>query len=215
MILTTLVCLLLSLDQHLSRLDGLILFALFVLYTYFLYWDERKHYQGKPQEEEDTAPKPRSAREAWLGALVAAVAMTVTVFAAQVVLGVTELVVVQTGVGGSFIGVITLGVASALPELTTALAGVRHKEHGISLGTLVGSNITNPLVGIGLGALVSTYWVPRPVLYWDFPAQSITGVIIWLLLVLNKGRLSRPLALVLVVVYILYIALRAIFFLTD
>ena len=70
-------------------------------------------------------------------------------------------VVMTTGVGGSLIGVVTLGVASALPELTTALAGARQKAHGISLGTLVGSNITNPLVAIGGGALISTYWIPR------------------------------------------------------
>jgi len=70
-----------------------------------------------------------------------------------------------TGLGGSLIGVITIGVASAAPELFTAVSGIRAKAKGISLGTLIGSNITNPLVARGGGALISTYWVPRHLIY--------------------------------------------------
>jgi len=51
-------------------------------------------------------------------------------------------------------------VAAALPELNTSVSGLRNGGVGISLGTLMGSNITNPLVAIGGGALLSTYWVP-------------------------------------------------------
>jgi cation:H+ antiporter len=216
LVVTTLVCLVLGLDGQFSRLDGLILFGLFVGYTYFLYWDERRYYK-KPANiaEEEEVPAPTTAGEAALSVLVALGAMGVTILAAQVVLVVTEMVVERTGVGGSFIGVVTLGVASALPELVTALAGVRHNEHGVSLGTLIGSNITNPLVGIGLGALVSTYWVPGPSLYWDFPWQSLTGALLWVLLWFTKGKLNRYGAAYLIVLYVLYVGLRAVFFLAD
>jgi cation:H+ antiporter len=215
LILTTLVCLLLGLDGSFSRLDGLVLFGLFVGYTYFLYWDERRYYKREDNEPAETVAVPRSGREAILYAVAALASMVVTVLAAQIVLGVTEYVVGETGVGGSFIGVVTLGVASALPELTTALAGVRHNDHGISLGTLIGSNITNPLVGIGLGALVSTYWVPGASLRWDFVWQSGSGLLLWLLLWRTKGRLGRYGAFYLAALYIAYVGLRAVFFLTD
>ncbi|HNY83468.1 MAG TPA: hypothetical protein PKK82_01300 [Anaerolineaceae bacterium] len=62
--------------------------------------------------------------------------------------------------------------ASTLPELTTAPAGVKHKEQGSSLGTLVGSNITNPLVAVGDDALISTYAVPEPLIGWDLPWET-------------------------------------------
>ena len=215
LILTTLVCFGLGIDGQFSRLDGLILFALFVAYTYFLYWDERKYYKREDNEPTETIAVPQSGREAILYAAAALGSMIVTVLAAQVVLGVTELVVNQTGIGGSFIGVITLGVASALPELTTAMAGVRHNDHGISLGTLIGSNITNPLVGIGLGALVSTYWVPGASLRWDFVWQSGSGLLLWLLLWRTKGKLNRYGAIYLILLYTVYIVLRAVFFITD
>jgi len=116
-------------------------------------------------------------------------------------------VVAVTGVGGSLIGVVTLGVASALPELTTAISGVRNKEHGISLGTLVGSNITNPLV--------STYYVPGPLVLWDLPWETITGAILWAILWFSKGRLNRVGAIYLMGLYVVYITLRVLFFAVD
>jgi len=87
-------------------------------------------------------------------------------------------VVVLTGLGGSLIGVIGLGVASASPEFFTAVFGLKQHSEGISLGTLIGSNITNPLVAMGGGALISTYWVPRPLIYWDLPMETITAALL-------------------------------------
>jgi len=141
--------------------------------------------------------------------------MALTVLAAQTVLGVIERVVSATGVGGSLIGVVTLGVASALPELTTALAGARRNAQGISLGTLVGSNITNPLVAIGLGALVSTYAVPRPLLVWDLPWATLSGGLLLGYLLWRKGRIGRWGAVYFVAMYVIYVTCRALFFAVD
>lgn len=206
-------------DRTYSRLDGLILFGTFVAYTYYLYWDERKYY--KPEDhgfgEAGETPKgvPENRQQAIGYTLIALVAMAVTVGSASVVLEITETIVQQTGVGGSLIGVVTLGVASALPEFVTAISGVRNKEHGISLGTLIGSNITNPLVAIGGGALLSTYWAPRPLLWWDLPWEAATGAILWAILWFTKGKLNRVGAFYLMGLYFAYVILRAIFFAVD
>jgi cation:H+ antiporter len=216
MILSALLCLALGWDGEYSRLDGLILFTAFVGYTYYLYQDERKHYKkvenGEGPPEEDT---PQNAREAARDGLIAVGAMGVTMLAAQIALSVTEQVVLVTGIGGSFIGVVTLGVASAMPELTTALSGVRNKDHGVTLGTLIGSNITNPLLGIGLGGLISTYWAPTPFLHWDLPWQALSGAMLWVILWFNKGRMGRKGAFYLMGIYVFYVVVRGLFFAVD
>lgn len=217
MIGTTVMCIILGWDRSYSRLDGLILFGTFVAYTYYLYLDERKYYAKTPPDGHlgDGADTPKTRGELLKSASITVLAMAGTILAAQVALGITEDVVRATGIGGSFIGVVTLGVASALPEFTTALAGVRHNAHGVSIGTLVGSNITNPLVAIGGGALLSTYWVPKPLIYWDLPWETITGAVLWVILWVSRGRLNKLGGTYLVILYVLYIALRAVFFVTD
>ena len=218
MIGTTVMCLVLGWDGTYSRVDGAILFDTFIIYSYYLYVDERKHYKeedNQPQSEKIANGIPHNIKEVLRDSAIAIGMLVLTVVGAVYVLSITEIVVERTGIGGSLIGVLTLGVASALPEFTTALAGIRHKENGISLGTLVGSNITNPLVAIGGGALISTYAVPGPLLEWDLPWETITGLILWGILLLTKGKLKKIHAFYLIGLYFVYVILRSVFFAVD
>jgi len=186
---------------------------------YYLYADERKHYKeedhGFKENGESPEGVPQTVKAAWQYGLVAMGALFFTIFSAMIALKITEVIVAKTGVGGSLIGVVTLGIASALPEFITAISGVRHGDGGISLGTLVGSNITNPLVAIGGGALISTYWVPGPLVLWDLPWETVTGAILWVILWLNKGKLGKLAAYYLIALYFIYVSLRMIFFSVD
>jgi cation:H+ antiporter len=219
MIITTLMCIVLGIDGQYSRVDGLILFGSFIAYMYYLYVDERKHYKAEDHGFTETGETPegipQNAKEAWRDSFIAIFALMITVGSAMIALQVTEVVVAQTGIGGSLIGVLTLGIASALPELITAVSGVRHGDSGIPLGTLIGSNITNPLVAIGGGAMISTYWVPRPLVVWDLPWETITGAILWVILWFNKGKLGKWVAYYLIALYFIYVTLRMIFFAVD
>lgn len=219
MIVTTIMCIVMGVDGIYSRVDGLILFGSFIAYMYYLYIDERKHYKEEDHgfSEEGEVPEgvPQNGKEALRDGIIAILALLVTVASAMVALQATEVVVGQTGIGGSLIGVVTLGIASALPELITAVSGVRHGDSGIPLGTLVGSNITNPLVAIGGGAIISRYWVPGPLVFWDLPWETVTGAILWIILWFSKGKLGKWGAFYLIGLYFIYISFRIIFFSVD
>lgn len=219
MIVTTIMCIILGVDGTYSRIDGAILFGTFLIYTLYLYLDERKHYKeedhGFTEDGETPAGVPKNSKEAWGYAFVALLAMVFTIISAMMTLQITEEVVAKTGVGGSLIGVVTLGVASALPEFITAISGIRKGDAGIPLGTLIGSNITNPLVAIGGGALISTYWVPGPLVKWDLPWETLTGIILWAVLWFSKGKAGKKTAIYLTILYFIYVSMRAIFFGVD
>ena len=219
MIITTLMCIILGWDGVYSRVDGMILFGSFIGYMYYLYRDERKFYKQEDHgfSDEGDVPDgvPKDSKEAGKYAFIAVIALVFTILSAMVALQITEVVVATTGIGGSLIGVMTLGLASALPELFTALSGLRHGDSGISLGTLIGSNITNPLLAIGGGAIISTYFVPRPLVYWDLPWETITGAILWIVLYFNNGKLGKWVAYYLIALYFVYITMRMIFFSVD
>jgi cation:H+ antiporter len=219
MIATTIMCIVLGIDGTYSRVDGLILFGTFIAYMFYLYADERKHYKeldhGFTDDGDIPEGVPRTGKEAWGFLLIAILALLFTVGSAMVALQITEIIVDRTGVSGSLIGVLTLGIASALPELVTAVAGIRNGDVGLPLGTLIGSNITNPLVAIGGGAIISTYWVPRPLVMWDLPWETITGAILWVLLWFSKGKIGKNGAIYLTVLYFVYVTLRMLFFSVD
>ena len=205
MIGTTLMCIILGWDLHYSRIDGLILFGTFVAYMFYLYKNEKKEH----------VPKKEMEREVWVVVGLMLTGMLVLILSSTVVLSVVEEIVTVTGIGGSLIGVLTLGIASALPEMMTAISGLRKKASGISIGTLIGSNITNPLVAIGLGSLISTYYVPRPLVYWDLPMETITAALLLIWLLCTDRKLGRKGAIYLMALYFVYAIIRILFFAVD
>jgi cation:H+ antiporter len=64
-------------------------------------------------------------------------------------------------ISASFFGVIFLGIATSLPELSTALLSIRKGKKDMSAGIMLGSNVTNLLLGLGIGGMISTYTVPQ------------------------------------------------------
>ncbi len=219
MIASTIMCIVLGLDGTYSRIDGLILLGSFLLYTAFLYQDERKYYKeedhGFTADGKIPENVPQTTGQAWRDGLISLFAIGLTIISSINVLQLTENIVSRTGLGGSLIGVITLGVASALPELTTAITGIKNGDSGIPLGTLIGSNITNPLVAIGGGALISTYWVPGPLIQWDLPWEAITGAFLWGILWINKGQAGKKTAIYLTIMYFVYVGFRVAYFGAD
>jgi len=102
-----------------------------------------------------------------------------------------------------------------LPEFITAVMSIRKGAKGIAVGTLVGSNITNPLVAIGLGGMLSTYYVPKPLIFWDLPMETITAALLLVWLFKHKRKLGRGGAIYLMCLYFAYAAIRIIYFTVD
>ncbi len=207
MIGTTLLTMLFSFDGLLSRIDGLILLTCFAGYIFYL-WKTKAVgvYDGTEITESQNIRKD---------ILIVIVGMALILASAHFALISTSNIVRLTGLGGSLIGVVTLGIAAALPEMFTAISGLKHKVVGISLGTLIGSNITNPLLGIGLGSAISTYFAPRPLYMWDLPMETITAALLLVYLLFKKGELNRMGGVYLIGLYIFYLVVRVLFFAVD
>jgi len=109
---------------------------------------------------------------------------------------------------------VVLGVCTAMPELMTALVSIYKGQREISAGILIGSNITNPLLSAGLGAMISGYTVPNVIVAYDLPAKIFTGALIYVFL-WRRQDLSRSEAIVLIALYFAYIAGREILFTAD
>ena len=110
-------------------------------------------------------------------------------------------------IAGSLIGALIIGVATALPEFTTAVTALLRGSSGLSLGTLVGSNITNPLFGIGIGAAIATYQVDADIVWLYIPfwfAASVLGMFFFY----RKLSLQRYEALILMLLYPAFVIFR-------
>jgi cation:H+ antiporter len=76
------------------------------------------------------------------------------VFAANHLVLIASDLAVSMAVPHSVVGTTISGLGTSLPELTIALMAAR-KSEGVAIGTLIGSNITDPLLSIGIAAVIS------------------------------------------------------------
>jgi cation:H+ antiporter len=101
------------------------------------------------------------------------------------------------------IGVL-LGLGTSLPEMTIAMKSMRRGADGLILGNLMGSNILDPLMAIGGGALIAPLTIDRKVLFFEFPFL-IVGTLMALLLLRERDDLDRYEGISLILFYLLFL----------
>ncbi|WP_135854278.1 sodium:calcium antiporter [Halorussus salinus] len=199
MVLAIGLALTLAADGTVSRADGLLLVGAFLVYLYYTY--DRGQRVTFPEEWEDEVGDVR------IDAAVAVAALAVVLASAFVALSALELLVASLGLGGSLVGIVTLGVGSALPELSTVGESIRRRRPTLAFGTLVGSNVVNLLVAVGLGAAISSYRVPPAVVLWDLPVMLLVALAATVYVArVADGELRRHHATWFVVGYFVFLA---------
>ncbi len=204
LIAATVILMLFSLNGLISRVEGFILFGGYLLYLWYLKTKGIDH---------ETVTKRAVKDHLVMHSAILIACFAVMTFAADRMLHHATILVETLHISASFFGVIMLGVAAAFPELITSIVAVYKKRARISAGILIGSNITNPMFALGLGALISTYTVPQSVVWFDMPVKIATALL--LLWFLWKGRLQKKQAAVLIILYLLYLLFRNILFPVD
>ena len=107
-----------------------------------------------------------------------------------------------------------VGIATSLHELTTSITAILRGASSISIGTLIGSNITIPMLAIGLVAMISTYQVPRSIIVYDLPVNIITAIIIMWFLWKDK-KITHKASMIMIAMYVTYILVRLKYFAVD
>ena len=196
-----------SLGGIITRIEGWLLLLAYIFYLIYL---KRK----KIHEKGIVASNHLTKKDIWFGSSLILISFVFMAFTAEFVLDSATFLISFLPISASFFGVILLGIASALPELTTSLLAVIRGKKDISAGILIGSNITNPLFGIGIGAAISSYVIPNVVIWYDLPIKIATAFLIYYFLLTNE-KLKKWESWVLIGIFIGYLIIRQIYFPID
>ena len=93
--------------------------------------------------------------------------------------------------------------------MAVAIRGVRAAVPGLAVGNLIGSNITDPLASLGLGASVHSVEVADEVIDFDLPIWG-AATLLGLALLASKQGVTRRRGLMLIGVFVGYSAARAL-----
>jgi cation:H+ antiporter len=113
----------------------------------------------------------------------------------------------QLGVSERIIGITLVSVGTSIPELAASLIAIYRKENAISLGNLLGSNMFNILVVLGVTSLIHPLQIyDSHLLNFDiYVVLGIAALILPLVFIPKRMQLGWQEGLVLLVCYLLFI----------
>lgn len=192
MMAVTLLLVLLGMDGKISRLDGAILWACFLLYLYYIY---RMTKNGKEEQAADALPLAKSILFVLFGAVGVVLGSD---FAVD---GASELARIF-GMSERFIGLTIVALGTSLPELVTSVSAARKGNADIAIGNIVGSNLFNILFVVGTSSLIIP--VPfNPRFIVDGLMALVVGLVLWLC-VRKNYQLTRKHGIILLILYVFY-----------
>ena len=142
----------LSGSPTISRADGIILLLVFAGFMWYSFYRDRKinHLQ---QSSEQTAEKPST--PLWLSVLKIIVGLGVLIVSCDIFVDDAVKIARQLGLNDAFISITLIACGTSLPELAASIAAAVKKNTQLALGNIVGSNIFNIGLILGLSAQVT------------------------------------------------------------
>ncbi len=181
------------LGGYLGRVEGIVMLLFFVLYLFLLFGQQEK------------APPVRRGVNIWIQLMIVAAGLGLVTFSADLVLNKAMILSNRLGLTQTFIGAIMIGLGTSLPELGISLNAALKKNSGLSLGNLVGSNIFDSLVPMGVAACISPLAIPSTVIWFDVPFLAVVTAV-FLIFLSTRSKLGRLEGVVLAVLYLTYVA---------
>ncbi|MCG2634853.1 MAG: calcium/sodium antiporter [Gammaproteobacteria bacterium] len=186
MLLVTLLATALLMDYHLGQIDGLLLISTAVGIIGWLVYTARHTERGDPLGQEVVAAIPKGVtRNQALFSL--GVGLLVLIGSAKLLVWGAVGIASWLGVSDLIIGLTLVAIGTSLPEVAASLAGVLRNEDDIALGNVIGSNIANILVVVGIPGLISPAAVDGAVLHRDLPVMLLLSVGL-LILIFRRRR---------------------------
>ena len=200
MLLVTLLCGVTLFDNELSRNDGLALIAIAALYLWFIIKIARRAERDNNDSltREQLAELPRDEVGNTVAFLWLAVALIVLPMSTRMVIDNATVIADYFGVSELVIGLTIISVGTSLPELATVIAGALKGEDDIAIGNLIGSNIYNTAIVLGLPALIHPGTLDPAIFardYWVMLGVSAVFTLICLQRSRRIGRLAGALLL--------------------
>ena len=137
--------------QCIGRADGLILIAIFAFFMWLSFARDKKQRLQTPAEEsktEETGPM-------WKAVLKVIGGLAVLIFSCDLFVDNAVVIAKSFGVNDAFISLTLIACGTSLPELAASIAAALKKNTSMALGNVVGSNIFNIALILGLSSQVT------------------------------------------------------------
>jgi cation:H+ antiporter len=184
----------LSLDKNLSLLDGIILLGVFIAYMINMIKSE-----SYTEEENEDVVKEHILKTIVLGLIgLAGIA-----YGGNLVIESARDIALSLGMSENLVGLTVVALGTSLPEYVTSIVACKKDEMDIAIGNILGSNIFNILLVLGLASLLAPISVSIVTLI-DALFMFIT-MILYIVFTFKKRTVNKFTGIIFIMTYVAYI----------
>lgn len=184
-----------------SRMDARYLLLIFVVFMIDSFKSAKK---GGGEEEEDFKPMPMGKALVFI-----VLGLAGLVFGGRFFVDHTVSIAERFHVSEAFISITLMAVGTSLPELATCVVAAMKGKNQLALGNVIGSNIFNIALIIGVSGLISPFEI-QSISTIDMVMVLVSILMLWMAaFTFKRGKLDRIEGAIFLLVYVGYIAYLA------
>lgn len=199
----------------LSRIDGIIFIFIFICYISLQVYNALKSQKSSAgnQNHLSAVPEVQAAEVAakdeiqvmspLMSAILIIVGLALVVLGGNMVVDSATEIARSLGLSEAFIGLTVVAFGTSLPELVTSFVAARKGENDLALGNVIGSNIFNILLILGVSAAIHPMNVAFASII-DLIILTVVSVITWLLAWRGK-KINRVEGGIMIAMYVIYV----------
>ena len=175
-----------------SRLCGILFLVIFAAYIFFLIRSAKKN---KIEEEPEEAPMPT-----WKCIVLILVGIGCIVGGGEAVVYGAKNIALAAGMSETLVGLTIVALGTSLPELVTSIVAARKGQVDMAVGNVVGSNIFNILLILGVSTTIHPIGV-KLANVWDLIILLVVSLVC-LVFLLNGRKIKRSEGIIMVLMYV-------------
>ena len=200
-------------DGLISREDGLVFILFYLVYMIFL---NRRNLNFQMNKLKRSAKKKinkitKKRKIKFINFLQLLLGLFILTKSSSLVLSHGLLIANDFGINEILVGILLVGLGSSLPELAVSLNAAAKGSVALSLNNLIGSNILNILLALGVSSTINSWEVPRGVVEFDLSYLLFT-TIVSVLFLFTRNKLQKNESILMISLYVIYIILKAMGF---
>ena len=198
---------------YFSRIVGIILLSIFVIYMIVLIMQARKSIKEEKQIQEEhpqpeTTEQSNSKKQTIKDILFLIIGAVLIAVGANLLVDNGTKIATSLGVPESVIALTFVALGTSLPELVTAITSLVKGHGALSLGNIIGANLFNLVLVSGMSITLMPFAIPQEKMLAGINASLLIDIPVMLCVMaimvlptLFKGKLSRIQGILLLLIY--------------
>ncbi len=181
-------------NNEITRADAIVCLLFFAIFVYYLITMARKKRDNKPEKPEYKLGK---------SFLLTGLGLAGIIGGSQLVVSGASTIASSMGISDRMISLTVVALGTSLPELVTTITAARRKETDLIVGNIIGSNIFNICVVLGVPVALFGSVSPKSFEMIDLVVMLGSAALLWLF-VERDHKISRIEGVIFLTIFAVY-----------